>query len=325
MKKKYIATILLLFAIGFVAMSWESVRPDILPLSKKCAVICDNDDHRDVYTDEYLMALSSIGEINLKSIITTYSPNEYQTFVKGREMIMEVAKKSGLKNLPALFSGTNKKLICPESNRIEDTRSLEIDGSSFIVQQAKKASPKKPLVVIAGGQLTTIANAYLLDPSIAPNMVVMGVFGAQSIDYNAGLDAWAWAIILAKFRTVAIPIGPSGNRGVVYMKPPKVPKERILAELDQDIPFFKWMYEKEHPTNWLPAESDYDGHPAILITRPEYITQWKRFEFLGINDNGRPVLNENPKGSIWQAEDASQQIATDEFWRVMLKLNKQLN
>ncbi len=324
MKKKYVTTILLIVTIGIITMSGKSVRPGILPLPKKCPVICDNDDHRDVYTDEYLLALSSIGEIDLKGIITTYSPNEYQTFVKGRGMIMDLAKMSGMKNLPALFSGTNKKLTWPESNRIEDTRALEIDGSSFIVQQAKKASPKKPLVIIAGGQLTSIANAYLLDPSIAGRIVVMGVFGAQNIDYNAGLDAWAWTIILAKFRTVSIPIGPYGNRGVVYMKPPVVPKQRIKTKLNQSVPFFKWMFDKKHPHNELPNEGDFDGQPAILITKAGYVTQWKRFDCVGINEKGYPILTETKNGKIWQAQDANQQTATNEFWRVMHKLNNQL-
>jgi inosine-uridine nucleoside N-ribohydrolase len=202
-----------------------------LPLYKDSPVIYDNDDHRDVYTDEYLLALSSIGEVDLKGVITTYSPNEYPNFVEGRKQIMDLAIKSGLKHLPELFSGTNRKLDRPDNNKIEDTKPLDIDGSHFIVKIARKCSSSKPLVIITGGQLTSVANAYLIDPSIADKVVVMGVFGANNIDYNAGLDAWAWTIILAKFRTVAIPIGPSDNRGVVYMKPPKVPKERILAEI----------------------------------------------------------------------------------------------
>lgn len=324
MRNKHASTILLIAVFCFSAISGRAQTTGILPLPKNSPVICDNDDHRDVYTDEYLMALSSIGEIDLKGIITTYSPNEYPIFVKGREMIMELAKNSGLRNLPALFSGTNQKLTRPESNRIEDTRALEIDGSAFIVQQAQKASPKKPLVIIAGGQLTSIANAYLLAPSVASNIVVMGVFGAQSIDYNAGLDAWAWTIILSKMRVVAIPFGPPGNRGMAYMKPAVVPKERIRAELNQSVPFFKWMYEKKHPHNELPNEGDFDGQPAILLTKPDYITKWKKFECTGINEKGHPILTETENGKIWQAEDASQQIATDEFWRVMQKLDKQL-
>ena len=296
-----------------------------LPVYRGSPVIYDNDDHRDVYTDEYLLALASIGEIDFKGIITTYSPREYPEFVKGREMIMDLATTSGLQNLPELFSGTSRKLVRPEANRIEDTEPLEIDGSRFIVEIARQCSYSRPLVIITGGQLTTVANAYLLDPSIADKIVVMGVFGAEAIDYNAGLDAWAWTIILARFRVVAIPIGPPGNRGVVYMKPPEVPKERIQTELNQDIPFFKWMYEKEHPTNWLPAESDYDGHPAILITRPDYVTQWTRYRFDGVNQTGRPILTEDITGTIMQAEDAVQEIATDEFWRVMHALSEQID
>ncbi len=286
-----------------MALPFGSDSQHELPLYKDSPVIYDNDDHR----------------------ITTYSPHEYQEFVKGREMIMDLATASGLQNLPELFSGTNRKLVRPENNRIEDTKPLDIDGSHFIVKIAGKCSFSKPLVIITGGQLTSVANAYLLDPSIAEKIVFMGIFGAEAIDYNAGLDAWAWTIILAKFRVAAIPIGPPGNRGVVYMKPPEVPKERILNELDQNIPFFKWMYEKDHPTNWLPAESDYDGHPAILITRPDYVTQWTRYRFDGINENGRPILIEDITGTIMQAENAVQDIATDEFWRVMHALGEQID
>lgn len=294
------------------------------PLKKNCRVIYDNDDHRDVYTDEYLLALSSIGEIKFKGIITTYSPREYSLFVEGRKQIIELSKRSGLKNIPELFHGTNKQLKRPGNNKIEDTSPLMIEGSDFIVSQALKATPKNPLVIVTGGQLTSVANAYLINPSIAENILVMGVFGAKNMDYNAGLDAWAWTIILNKLRVIAIPIGPPDSRGEVYMKPPVVPKERIKTELDQAIPFFKWMYEKEHPSNELPNEGDFDGQPAILITKPHYVTQWKRFNSTGINERGHPILEENENGKIWQAENASQQIATDEFWRVMHKLNKQL-
>jgi hypothetical protein len=45
-----------------------------------------------VYTDEYLLALSCLWEIDLKGIITTYSPYEYEQFMKSREKIMTLAK-----------------------------------------------------------------------------------------------------------------------------------------------------------------------------------------------------------------------------------------
>ncbi len=296
-----------------------------LPLLKGNSVIYDNDDHRDVYTDEYLLALSSIGEIDLMAMITTYSAKEYDEFVLGREQILKLAKDSGLKNLPQLFSGTNNKLERPKNNLIEDTKRLEIDASYFIVELANRSEDSKPIVVICGGQLTSIANAYLIDTTIADRIIVMGVFGADKIDYNAGLDSWAWTIVLSKFRVLAIPIGSSNNRGIVYMKPPKVPKEKIKSDLNQKIPLFQWMYDKKHPSNWLPNEGDYDGHPAILITRPDYVTEIKKFRVDNIDSQGIPVLIDDITGNIIQAEDANQNIATQEFWRVMKELNISLN
>jgi hypothetical protein len=309
----------------FVLLFTQSGYTQILPSYKDSPVIVDNDDHRDVYLEEYMMALGSLGEIDLKGIITTYSPSEYPLFVKGREEVLEIAKQSGLQNLPRLFQGTDQKLEKPTSNKFKDTRPLDIDGSHYIVEVSRECTPDQPLVVLTGGQLTSVANAFLLDPSIADKVVVMGVFGGEKIDYNAGLDAWAWTIIMANFRVVAIPIGPPGNRGVVYMKPPVVPKARIKDELNQDVTFFRWMYEKRHPSNELPNEGDFDGHPAILVTQPEYVTEWKRFRFEEIDGQGRALLAPDSNGPIWQAEDADQDIATEEFWRVMHALNTQLS
>jgi len=306
---------------SFMSFPYGSDSSLKLPLYKDCPVIYDNDDHRDVYTDEYLLALSSLGEIDLKGIITTYSAYEYEQFVKGREEMMALAKTCGLKRLPKLFKGTNKKLTQPKDQKIVETKKLDIDGSRFIVEIAKKCSASKPLVIISGGQLTSIANAYLLDKSISEKIVVMGIFGANELTYNAGLDSWAWTIILAKFRVVSI---SDTKGGVVFSKPPVVPKIKILRDLNQDIPFFHWMYIKKHPTNSGPDEADYDGAPAILITRPDYVTKWKCFDFAGIDPEGKPVLREDENGTILQAEDATQDIATNEFWRVMLKLNEQL-
>ena len=323
--KTILFLVLLICSCTFIfAQNRNKATQEKLPGNQNFAVVYDNDDHRDVYTDEYLMALASIGEIDLKGIITTYSPSEYGKFVEGRSQILELARKSGLQNLPEIWPGTNKKLVRPVSNKIEDTVPLKIEGSDLIAELAMQCSPEKPLVIISGGQLTTIANAYLVNPLIAENVQVTGVFGAEKMDYNAGLDAWAWAIILSKFRVFAIPIGPPGNRGKVYMNAPAVPKARIKNELDLNIPIFRWMYGKKHPSNNLPDEHDFDGQPAILITQPEYVTQWKKLQCLEINEKGYPVLEENELGKIWQAGDASQEMATSEFWRVMDLLQTKL-
>lgn len=292
-----------------------------LPWTTFSAVVCDNDDHRDVYTDEYLMALAHNGEIKLHALITTYAANEseYRTFVEGRRRLVELARDSGLRGVPIALAGTSQRLTRPASNRIADTVSLELPAAKRLVEMASEADPSKPMIVVSGGQLTTIADAYLQDPSIAERVVVSGVFGALERDYNAGLDGWAWTIVLSRFRTLAIPIGPPGRRGAVYRKPPLVPKARLQTETPQGIPFFRWMFEKRHPTNELPDGADYDGQAAIPLLAPDYITAVRRWRPDGVKSNGEPRLVADPTGPIFEAVDANQTRATREFWRAVGK------
>lgn len=289
-------------------------------------VIYDNDDHRDVYTEEYLMALSHLGEIELLGMITTYTPNqrEYDLFVQGRQEMVELAKASGMKRLPTALAGTSQRLSPPPSNQIKDTRPLDLAASRWLIEQSQKASPEEPMVFASGGQLTVIANSYLLDPTLPDRVIVCGVFGVQQQDYNAGLDGWAWRIVLSKFRVLAIPIGPSSQRGTVYLKPPVVPKSQLLKELSQDIPFFKWMYEKHHPSNALPDGHDYDGQAVIPLKQPDYITKVQRWRVLGLDEAGNLKLEKHSQGHIFEALDAKQESATDEFWRAFRALSRSL-
>ena len=65
---------------------------------------------------------------------------------------------------------------------------------------ARKASPNKPLIVIAGGALTTVANALLFDPEIGPNMVVFGLT-VSYYGYN-GKDGWSAYVVAKRTRLV---------------------------------------------------------------------------------------------------------------------------
>ncbi|MBD3275318.1 MAG: hypothetical protein GF372_08415 [Candidatus Marinimicrobia bacterium] len=311
-----------IFLLLLLGISFSIMDAAELPFDSSCPVIVDNDDHRDVYTDEYMLALDYIGDIDLKALITTYAANqaEYDLFVRGRQEIIDLAGRSGMKDQPNAYAGTSDRLSRPESNRIEDTRPLNLKAGEVIVKHARQASPDQPLVIVAGGQLTAIADAYLQDPSIADKVVVSGIMGVNNRDYNPGLDPWAWTIVVSKFRVLSIPIGGSGNRGTVYMKPPEVPKDRIEKELPMDVPFFQWMYEKRHPSNGAPSGHDYDGQAAIPIMRPDYITEIQRWRPVGIKPNGDPELVEDPEGPIYKALDADQDIATEEFWRAMHEL-----
>lgn len=318
--------------VSFILTLWvmtavsAATSPAPFPFDRACPVFHDNDDHRDVYTEEYLMALAHLGKLKLVGLTTSYAPNarEYDLFEKGRSAIVEMARRSGLNNIPDAMAGTASKLTRPESNKPEDTQPLHLEASRALIAQARRCTAQKPLVFLTGGQLTIVADAWLLAPDIADKVVVAGLFGAPGRDYNASLDSWAWTIVMTKFRAFAVPFGEVKNRGTVFLKAAEVSKDRIHAELPQHLPLFRWMREKHHPRNGGPWEHDYDGQAAIALMQPGYITQVRRWRPHGIAANGDARLVPDENGPVIEALDADQTVATSEFWRVMHALRDSL-
>jgi hypothetical protein len=170
-------------------------------------ILYDNDWWFDVFDNDYLWAQASLGHATLRGNIVSRDMWDWQ---KGHQYsfdqswedarkALKLARDSGLKNIPGLSRGADRALVRPDSGRIEDTVPQPSDGSRLIVAEAKKATPEKPLLIIAGGPQTTVANALLTNPEIASRLVVFNL--TVSGGYN-GKDAWAAYIVAKKTRSV---------------------------------------------------------------------------------------------------------------------------
>lgn len=165
-------------------------------------IIYDNDWWYDVFDNNYLWAQASLGKANLKGNIVSRDMWEWQNGYqysfdqswKDAVKALKLARDSGLNNIPDLTAGSAHALERPDSGKISDTKARPTAGSELIVAEAKKASPEKPLLVIAGGPQTTVANALLTNPEIADRVIVFNL--TVNGGYN-GKDAWA-AFIVAK-------------------------------------------------------------------------------------------------------------------------------
>lgn len=161
-------------------------------------MIYDNDWWKDVPDAAYLWAKASLGEASLRGNIVSRDMWDWEKgYLYKREdclkdalALFEDAKASGLKNIPMPIEGANEALVRPTSGNINETRFTRTPGSDLIVAEALRASPQKPLLVFAGGPCTTVANAYLTDPSIANRLIVFQIDGGT---YN-GKDSWSWEI-----------------------------------------------------------------------------------------------------------------------------------
>jgi len=243
-------------------------------------VIYDNDQTRDVYTDEVLMAMAGADRIHLVGMITTRTVNgigydKYDELVAERRQMVNLARKSGMRHLPAPVKGPRMSLQAPVSGKIEDTRTIGSDGSRLIVREAHKVGPGNPLVVICGGQLTALADAYLLDPSIANKVIVAALLGSQEDmgGFNGLQDPWADYIVLQRLCYVQFPQSQTV---------PKVPKDWLRKKLP-DTPLRQWMVAKIHPLfpDKLPGDEDNDGQPVLPLLTNDYVTEVKRVVFGG--------------------------------------------
>ncbi|HSO74358.1 MAG TPA: nucleoside hydrolase, partial [Blastocatellia bacterium] len=220
-----------------VALVRSALVPQNIP-----TVVYDNDAVRDTYTDDYVMALASVGKIRLRGMTTSSSFAPYNHYVPAgttkaelglRQHGINLARRSGLTGIPDATLGTEGHLKRPASGNISDTARLGSPGTDLILQAAAEASPVQPLIVLMGGPLTVVADAYLANPGLISNNVVVYYLGGMRAagdpggDYNSWADAWAAHIV---FNRLAIAIFPT----VLAYQPSEwihVPRERILAEL----------------------------------------------------------------------------------------------
>jgi hypothetical protein len=290
----------------------------LLPYDKTNPVIYDNDSHEDTYTDEYLLALASSRDIDLRGIITTISfadawqePRiQYESLVNGRKELVAKAKRSGMVNIPDPVDGPSVSLQRPVSGIIEDTVPINSPAGRLIVEEAKKTNPEKPLVIIMGGQSTAVADAFLLDPSIADRVVIGWLVGMKENDlhdYNGWVDPWGTYILISRFKTIVF--GPVG------MQTAHVPKRRLVELPETELRNF--MVEKELPHVNLPAEHDFDAQPAIPLMRPDYVKRIVKKSFCDFDKDGVPTLKDDENGNVWVVVEADKGIATEEWWRAL--------
>jgi hypothetical protein len=184
-------------------------------------ILYDNDWWFDVFDNNYLWAQASLGHARLRGNIVSRDMWDWEKgylykmddSLKDAEKAIKLARGAGLKNIPDLTPGSDRVLQRPASGRIEETVPRASAGSGLIVAEAKRASPEKPLLIISGGPLTTVANALLTNPEIAPNLVVFSLTVAGG--YN-GNDAWATYVVAKKTRLVDWATGTFWDKNSVF-------------------------------------------------------------------------------------------------------------
>jgi hypothetical protein len=183
-----------------------------LPIDERNPVILSNDGTGNWY-GLYSVLLSNSGGPQLVGI--TVNASSYATSLDdnlaGWQALVAAARASGLGGIPDPIPSVSTPLARPAGSEIDATVANGSDGARAILDASARASlPHRPVVVVAGGRLTDVADAYLLDHSVAERVVVVAALGSGSPSGgvmgapNGELDPWADWIVVHRFRYVQV-------------------------------------------------------------------------------------------------------------------------
>jgi hypothetical protein len=311
-------------ALALVAMSCAETR-DLgstvphghLPVDERNPIVMLNDGTDDNWQGEYAVLLANSGGPPLAGIIVNTSPNaqDIAANVGGWRKLVAAARASGLRGVPDPTASIGPALMRPASGAIDDTTPNRSEGARLIVETSARLSlPYRPLVIVTGGRLTDVADAYLVDPTITERVVVVSSLGtttaagAVMAAPNGEMDPWADVIVTSRFRFVQV--------SAFYDQLTDVPAAR-LSELPAN-PFGDWIAAKQ-PRIWnLPQAADQVGVVAVGI--PTFASKVVRVSVtpLGAGANAGPDLLTDVNGPVWLVTQNVSADATQRFWNVLL-------
>jgi len=292
----------------------------LLPVDERNPILLTNDGVYDNWQGEYAILLASSGGPRLAGIVIGTSPNlpKIEENIAGWRGLVEAAQESGLTDIPYPMPSIGAKLVRPANGQFEATTPNHSEGARLIVDLSRQLSlPYRPLVVVTGGRLTDVADAFLIDPTVAQRTVVVSSLGSLTAsggamaDPNGEMDPWADAIVTARFRFVQV--------SAFYDQLMDVPSSRF-HELPAN-PLGQWIQAKQ-PQVWdLPKASDQVA--VLAVGDPAFALEVDRVSAAPLPANGTagPDLISTPDGPAWLVTQCDGAKAAERFWQALGELS----
>jgi hypothetical protein len=294
----------------------SDVPPGPLPVDQHNPLILLNDGARDNWQGEFAMMLASSAQLQLAGIVVDASaiyPSLTDNLAAWQAMA-NAARASGMRGIPDPLASAGAPLGPPASGDLEATTPNGSNGARFIVETSTHlADPTRPVVVATGTRLTDLADAYLLDHSVADRVVVVASSGqtnGQTISTgwpNGDLDPWATTIVVAKFRYVQV--------NAYYEQVNDVPSSRA-AELPSN-PFGTWMSSKL--ADILDLYEAPDQNSVIASAMPSFSLDVLRASAADATPNvgNAPIIMAGASGSVWSVTRGNNAAATARLWQLL--------
>lgn len=290
-----------------------------LNLGVRSPVILDNDSWSDNWAGEDAVLLANSSALTLAGIIVNASKYwpDMSLNLAGWTRLVEVARKSGLKDIPDVTVGASATLKVPADKIIDHTVPLRTAGAELIVDLSRRLYlPSQRLLVITGSQLTNLADAYLIDPTVVDRVIVVSSLGLHMdpktvmTGPNGDLDPWADWIVAQRFRYIQIAVSYNQAADVTETDRPRLPKNVFGA----------WMADKlpRLSTNKTAA----DQLAVLAAALPKFVIEVKQSAAdtsAGFNSppgQGPPLLPSST-GDAWVVTQVEASMARRHLWEML--------
>lgn len=294
-----------------------------LPVDARNPIILDNDNWSDNWVGEYAVLLANHGGPRLAGIVVNRSA--YWPMITANETgwtrLVAAARASGLQNIPDITVSTGAPLVRPGNGQILSTVPNDSAGARFIRDRSRElATPWRPLVVVAGASLTNVADAYLLDNTVAERVVVIASLGSLSEpnglmdEPNGELDPWADWIVSQRFRYIQV--------SAFYGQTGDVSSAQV-ADLPQGA-LGAWMGDKLPSLLAAPTASDQVAILSVAI--PEFVVSVRRVSpdvSATYDADQGPPLKPDPAGNVWLVTKIAAPLAPSTLWQMLLNSEQQ--
>ena len=294
----------------------------LLPVDERNPIVIMNDGAYDNWQAEYAILLANSGGPKLAGIIVSTGGQwmDLDTNFAAFNDLVGKARSSGLQGIPDPVASNKPPLVRPMSGKINDTTPNQSPGAQLILDSASQFSlPYRPLVVATGGRLTDVADAYLIDQTLAERIVVVSSLGSTTDSGgamaapNGEMDPWADAIVAARLRFVQV--------SAFYDQAADVPASR-LPELLQN-PFGDWIRAKQSKILGLQVAADQVSVIAVgIVSYSAAVQRVAPVSLVGAGATAGPDLVTSSDGNAgWLVRQSASTDATARFWQALQDLN----
>ena len=304
-------------ACGGTLDAGHDVSHGLLPIDERNPVILYQDDWSADWLGEYAVLLANDGGPPLAGIIVNTSPYwmDLNANASGWSNLVTAARASGLKNIPDVTPSAGGPLMRPADGQIDSTVATDSAGAELIVNVSRQlATPGRRVVVVSTTSFTELANAYLLDPTVAERVVVVAAAGSyQAPDGvldgpNGDMDPWADWIVTQRFRFVHVGTWYDQTGDVTADKLATVPKNELVT----------WIANKQSKIFTVTTASD---QVALLsFALPMFTTAAVPASpdlSSGFDSTQGPKLVPNPAGEAWIVTQIDAALASSRLWKML--------